>query len=142
MTEEDIELHMKTQHYCNYETDSTLLLTDFDYDYDDTPSWEPMSRSSESTVSNPSLFLRLLLRPCLYRHIIGIHPSHEVRVAATVDLLQNYNPETILEIYSTLGWEDYEEKLCYSQILSCGKYKPYSCSKLKALGIPNSCCVG
>lgn len=148
MSEEDVEVHMKSRHSYKYNVESKLLLTDFDYDFEEEESleWETLTRA-ENTPSNPSLFLRFLLRPCLYRHITSIHPSHPVRVAVTLDLLQSYDTGTIISIYESLGWEDFSIEETTSQVLDCEKrlrekqYKPYSCSKLRAFGIPNSCCV-
>jgi len=88
-------------------------------------------------------FLRRILRPCLYRHIIEPEPPHCVRVAATLDLLANgLTPEEIFDIYSKLGWRDWNPHITEYQIKSLIKLKPYSCRKLRRLGIPEVCCVG
>ena len=148
MTEADVIDHMKEKHSYTYKIDYSFapLLTDFEFDLDkkiEAKQWESIGCSSTIATSNPNLFLEQIIRPCLYRHIISIHPSHDVRVATTIDLLNfGYSPEEILDLYSTLGWEDFEEGLCLSQIKSCKKYEPYSCSKLRKYGIPEVCCVG
>ena len=146
MDETDIAQHMKKTHNYNYEIAyrGAPLLTDFEYDFYEEPDfdrWSPISTGA-ITTSNPNLFLKELLRPCLYRHITNIHPSHEVRVAATVDLYEaGYDSSQILSIYETLGWEDFDARESLKQIKSCKKYKSYSCSKLRTLGVPRICCV-
>lgn len=147
MTGTDVIRHMKQKHSYNYTIrfNKAPLLTDFEYDFQDEPDfkdWKPVTRK-KITTSNPCLFLEQILRPCLYRHITSIHPSHEARVSATIDLLElDYDPEEILDLYSTLGWEDFQPDLCLKQIKSCMKYTPYSCTKLRHFNIPEVCCVG
>lgn len=146
----DVVKHMKKTHSYDYDIQfrKAPYLTDFEYDFDEEPdyrSWTPiLGDKKEVITSNPSMFLQGLLRPCLYRHLTTIHPSHDVRTASTIDLLRaGYSPTEILSVYSTLGWEDFEEKYSLEQIESCQKYKQaYSCTKLRRLGIPIACCVG
>ncbi len=148
MTEFDIIEHMKKRHTYNYSINyrKAPLLTDFEYDFDEEPQfdrWSPIATKKSILTANPSRFLKGLLRPCLYRHMITIHPNHTVRVAATIDMLNHgYSPSEILSVYETLGWEDFEAELCLEQIKSCKQYtKPYSCTKLRKLGIPRVCCI-
>lgn len=147
MTETDITRHMKEPHTYDYEVNlnESPLLTDFEYDFEDVPDfkdWVPMSTSSTVVTSNPCGFLKEILRPCLYRHIVSIHPCHMIRTAVAIDLLEyDYSPEEITDVFSTLGWEDFNEKITLEQVRSCTKYKPYSCTKLRNNGIPNVCCV-
>jgi hypothetical protein len=148
MTEEDVIHHMKSTHTYDYHINfrKAPLLTDFEYDFEDDPSfssWTPISSGESILTTNPSLWLKGLLRPCLYRHMVSIHPNHVVRVASTIDLLKaGYTTFEILSVYATLGWEDFEENYSIEQIESCKKYKvPYSCSKLRKYKIPNVCCV-
>jgi hypothetical protein len=148
MTEEEIIHHMKSTHTYDYKIDfrKAPYLTDFDFNFDDDisfSSWTPISSNQTIITFNPSLWLKGLLRPCLYRHIVSIHPNHAVRVASTIDLLKaGYSPTEILSVYATLGWEDFEEKYSLEQIRSCEKYKvSYSCTKLRKYKIPNVCCV-
>ena len=103
----------------------------------------------EHIPSNPNLLLELILRPCLYKNIICVHPDNDVRVATTYDLiLAGYSHSSILSIYSTLGWEDFEDEYCLAQIkhsekdIKEKKYERYSCTKLRELKIPEVCCVG
>ena len=147
MTEEDIITHMKQPHTYNYKVNfnKAPLLTDFEYEFDDEcyTDWTPMATGKIVKTENPNLFLKGILRPCLYRHLTSIHPSHPVRVASTIDLLNaGFSPTEILSLYEKLGWEDFTPDYCLSQIESCMRFKkPYSCSKLRNMGIPRTCCV-
>lgn len=148
MTEEDIINHIKKPHTYEYEwTNNAPLLTDFEYDFDESVKFNDFKKiipDEEIVTSNPSLFLQGLLRPCLYNSISTIHPSHDARCAATIDLIKHgYSPDQITSIYSTLGWEDFEYTYCLSQVKSCTRYKPYSCKKIRSLGMVKiGCCIG
>ena len=72
-------------------------------------------------------------------------PPHHVRVAATVDLMwAGLTIEEIVRIYSKLNWIDWNPKTTEYQVRDVFKRKlrPYSCKKLRSLGIPKLCCVG
>jgi len=157
MTKADIIAHQKSMHHYDYKINfrKAPLLTSFEYDFEDTENgfmqWESLPKPEQSAIggSNPNIFLKLLLRPCLYRHITYIHPSNEVRVACTYDLVsKGYTVNQIVSLYSTLGWEDFLEQRtrqqvqhCYNDVVIKG-YKPYSCGKLRSLSIPLYCCEG
>lgn len=151
MSEEDVVEHIKTRHTYDYHIDfnKAPLLTDFEFDFNDFKAVKGNSLSfsdNEEVTIKPNFFLKGLLRPCLYRHMITDHPNHYVRVAATYDLLYaGYNSKEILSVYEKLGWEDFMPNYCFDQIESCrreveGGYKSYSCSKLRFYGIPKYCC--
>jgi len=76
-----------------------------------------------------------VLRPCLYLQIIQPNPSHFVRTAATIDLLQCFSPDEIVEIYKKLKWENFNEKITRYQVEYLMKkgLKPYSCRKLDSI---------
>jgi len=80
-------------------------------------------------------FLEGVLRPCLYRGIMQPHPLHDMRVAATIDLLISCSPHEILQIYSGLGWTDFNTDATMTQIKSCAKYERYECPTLKRKGM-------
>jgi len=80
-------------------------------------------------------FLEGVLRPCLYRGIMQPNPIHDVRVAATIDLLISCSPHEILQIYSDLGWVDFDSDETRKQIQTCMKYERYECPTLKRKGI-------
>lgn len=149
MKNSDLFQHIRHSHSYSYNTNTTCdpLLTDFEYDLGkfeaEITDWKPLVSLSKNIPSNPCKFLKGILRPCLYKNIILIHPTHDVRVSTTIDLLRfGYTPEFILSIYASLSWEDYEPSKCLTQIKSCQQYHPYSCSKLRDLKIPEVCCVG
>jgi len=156
MTEEDIVSHMKQPHSYDYDIEfrKAPLLTDFEYDFEHEPdygSWEPiLSGQKEQVATNPSAFLKGLLRPCIYNCINHIHPSHDARVAATYDLIiAGFEVNEITSFYSQLGWEDFEWSYTQDQVKYCEKqvkekgYKSYSCSKIRELGLVKiGCCIG
>lgn len=150
MTESDIIKHTKAKHHYTYPLDGHKLplLTDFPFDLDtylerNKKTIREVDDDSGLVTSNPSLFLKNILRPCVYKNLIIQHPAHIIRVIATIDLLNlGYPASTILSLYSTLGWEDFEEQTTSNYINWCTKYKPYSCTKLRSLGIPKACCIG
>ena len=147
MTETDILHHMKSIHNYKYDMDrsNAPLLTDFEYDlktnFNARETWETLT--NPITTSNPNLFLQNLLRPCIHKNLIVTHPSHLIRVIATIDLLNmGFSVDSIVDLYSTLGWEDFDEHITRKYVIWCKKYRPYSCTKLRQLGIPKQCCVG
>jgi DNA primase large subunit len=154
MTEMDIVKHMKSTHTYDYQIryNQAPLLSDFEYDFEEVEyeKWEHMSKASVIATSSPNLFLEQLLRPCIYNRINNIHPSHPARLAATLDLLAaDYSPDEICDLFSVLGWQDFETVETMKQIMSCVKgvkekgYKPYSCRKLREMGMPQiGCCSG
>lgn len=88
-----------------------------------------------SAVGGSSAFLSGLLRPCLYQAIIHPSPRHDVRVAVVIDLLRDWSTSEIADMLRGLGWIDWSESTTHSQIESCRKYKSYSCTKLRQLGL-------
>jgi len=91
--------------------------------------------SLSTTPSKGNGFLEGLLRPCLYRSIIDPHPKHVSRVATTIDLLQFWSPQEVLQMYSTLGWLDWDTEETRKQIASCVGLHPYHCPRLKQQGV-------
>jgi len=135
----------------------------FDYDFngEDLPSLEdfpeapegvkvvhPETRRRNEEIDDSGIdlkghaVLQNLLRPCLYRHMMRDNPPHDVRVASTIDLLDFFSPREILSMYKELRWIDFETSSTVDYIESCKGYIPYSCSKLRDMGIPRTCCVG
>lgn len=151
MDEVEVANYIKKPHFSDYVPNGTRpKLTDFPMEEeDDDFIYEAFKTESKSYspefLKRHNEFLANILRPCLYNRIITEHPSHAVRVATTVDLLKvaNLTVDQIVEIYSKLGWEDWDERITRQQIESCKKLKPYGCKKLRQLGIPTKgCCIG
>jgi len=86
-------------------------------------------------VSDIHKYLKYIIRPCLYKQIIKSHPSHTVRVATTIDLLQFLNPQQIHDIYARLKWNDFISSYTLYQIESCKGLESYGYKKLRRLGI-------
>lgn len=147
---EDIVLHAKSRHSYDYKLDNERLptLDMFPSDVDLKLKGQRDEEKERSTkgrrirTTDEGKFLEKLLRPCLYKRIIGKNPSHDVRVATTIDLLQFFSDREILNIYKGLGWKDWDSDTTEYQIQSCKGLIPYSCSKLIRKGIPDQCCVG
>ena len=124
-----------------YSLDDLPKLCGFELDYK--PKQSIIHEFKELDVKKASVpLLEEILRPCLYRHLTMPEPSHEVRVAATIDLLQVFSPRTIADFYVQLGWIDFDYDKTLYQIGTCKKYNQYSCKKLRQLKIPEVCCVG
>jgi len=83
---------------------------------------------------NVNYLLENMLSPCLYRGIMVSNPPHAIRVAATSELLMFLKPHQIADVYSKLGWVDYDFETTLSQIESCKKYRTFSCKKLRMIG--------
>lgn len=87
-------------------------------------------------------FFKPILRPCLYARIIRENPNHLTRLAAAVDLQQSMKDHSITKYFSKIGWYDFDPSYTYYQLEQAREknYLPYSCSKLREKGIPESCC--
>ena len=106
------------------------------------------TKNSITIPDNMTEFLKKVMRPCLYRHILSKNPNHNVRVAATIDFLHaGFSPEEIIKIYSKCGWSNFnegvtKEKINYlAQRVYNDDMSAYSCQKLRILKIPRVCCV-
>ena len=114
---------------------------------------EPLETCNTNTAmripDNMQEFLKKVMRPCLYRHIISKNPNHYVRVSATIDFLHaGFSPTEILTIYSKCGWSNFnsnitKEKITYlaQRVLKYNDLSPYSCQKLRVMKVPRMCCV-
>ena len=151
MTERTVAEHMKEPHVYDYNLDGDFPAL---HELEVLPDLEARlkCRNGDFAVHAPKMdlapknvlkFLKPLLRPCLYNRITQPEPRHAVRVAVTVDLLQaGLSKDTIFNIYKALGWRDWDPDITRYQIEHCEYLKPYSCAKLRRLGIPRECCVG
>ena len=133
---------------CYPKIESRLFLTDscFSFEFSDMKhiikEHKPFIKTKE--LSSTKL-IKPLLRPCVWNQISKIHPDHLTRVIATVDLFSlGFNEDEIVDYFSKLGWQDFDESVTRHYIGYCKRYKPYSCSKLRGLGIPKQCspCIG
>lgn len=126
--------------------DSYPLLTDFEYDLNKVRVLTPRSVVASSITipdGNTNKYLKAILRSCIYRAITHIHPTHTVRVIAVVDLhVLGIPDDQIVSLLSTLGWEDFNEQITRHFLSYCKKYKSYSCSKLKEIGVCDGSCFG
>ena len=149
MTSSDVAKNMKQQHTFDFDLRTNIKITQVQIIE---RLEERVGKTLRENMTNnlkinnngkPNTFLKHVLRPCLYRHIITTAPRHDVRVATTADLLNGgISEETIFSVYSKLAWSDFDPGITSVQITSCKHLKSYSCSKLRQLGIPEVCCVG
>lgn len=96
----------------------------------------PIFSDEEYISDDPYLqFIQKILRPCVFRAIVGPNPRNHVRVAATIDLRDlDFTESQILDIYNRIGWADWkEEKSEYyiDKVFAQNHYLRYSCSKLR-----------
>jgi len=81
--------------------------------------------------------IQRLLRPCIFKALMGPEPRHFIRLAATIDLRDlAFREIEIYDIYSRIGWLDFEDgSICEYQIGDIfGKrshYRRYSCKSLR-----------
>jgi len=142
MSTAELVEQMKSPHTYDYILDGeTPTLHDFPEPPIEITEWNPVESTTAIHPMKGNIFLKNLLRPCLYRHMMMNEPRHDVRVASTIDLLGFFTPQEIFEIYEVLGWKDWDPKLTWSQIESCKGFKPYGCKRLRNLGIPEVCCI-
>jgi len=121
--------------------------TDAFYDYMLIPqtTYSQITTIRETTIKDKDRerlyrYLSKILRPCILRHLFTEDPPHDIRTAATIDLMwAGFTVEDIVEIYRKIGWVDFNERITEYQvryIFRRGLY-PYSCRKLKQLGYCN-----
>ena len=86
-------------------------------------------------------YLKPLLPPCLFNEIIKPEPSHAIRVATTAFLLMFLEPKQIENIFSRLGWVDYNQRMTHYQVqnISQRAIRPFSCKKLSFLTASKYC---
>lgn len=144
MNEVDVAMHIKHPHHYDHDFRGKLPeLTDFPKPENfKVKMWAPIGNRIPIVPREGNIFLRNVLRPCLYRHMIGEEPRDDVRAAATVDLLQFFSPSEILIAYSQLGWRDWNPDKTRYRIEHLKGLRPYSCKRLRELGIPEVCCLG
>ena len=142
MSELDILLHVKQQHSYHYNLDEQPLdiqaLPEVEVDL---PREDP-TQNHINVQGKEQPFLKSVLRPCLYNNIIAKNPRHDIRTAATIELLEFLSESQVLNIYSQLGWFDFDSDLTRYHIHKCKTLEHYSCDRLKQLSIPRVCCVG
>ena len=142
MSTAELVNHMKSPHSYDYDLSGHYpTLDEFPEPPVEITRWEPQGGVTPIFPIKGNIFLKNLLRPCLYRNMMSDHPGHAARVASTVDLLDFFSPEEIYEMYRTLGWGDWDPEVTLMQIESCKGLKPYGCKKLRSLGVPEVCCV-
>lgn len=85
------------------------------------------------------LWLKDVLQlPCLYKRITTRNPAHPVRFNAAIMMFNvGMTPEDVVEVYSRLGWDDFDPKITRKfaeQIYDRG-YADMSCASLQSKGL-------
>lgn len=134
---------MKAPHTYDYTLEGKMpTLHDFPEPPIEITEWKPdIGNATPMHPLKGNIFLKNLLRPCLYRNIMVAEPRHAVRVAATADLLGFFTPGEIFEMYQSLGWSDWDPEETAKQIESCKPFT-WTCKKLREYSIPEVCCIG
>jgi len=148
MTKRDLLEHCMSKHTYTYPPlEKRLLLTDNFFDFD-LPQREVINLDSRKECLRvpKATNLKFLLRPCVFNAVNHIHPSYKLRSIATVDLYDiGFNEEQITQLFSELGWEDFNEETTRLKVnYYCSGYrngvKPTGCQKLRELGVPLNPC--
>ena len=154
MTWEEFFQWVKTTHYdMNYHLNPKIRVVDFettDAIYDYVLGYQQNYSKAyviKQTLRDKSLedrdrenlikYLSYLIRPCILEQLISDDPSHDIRTAATIDLMNlEFSIVDVVEIYKKLGWVDFDENYTRKQVEEIYKngLLPYSCKKLKLLG--------
>jgi len=93
-------------------------------------------------------FLEPITRRCIHTSMFTKNPNNHIRVAMTIDFLQNgMSPDTIMEIISRLDWNNYNENVTREKVQYISDrffnndINPYSCTKIHTiLQLPRSFC--
>jgi len=103
------------------------------------PTGKPITLNLPGRVipENIKTFLKNLIRPCIYQLVIGLpNPPHFARVELTTELYAlGYQVDEIVEIIRKLKWIDFDEKITRKYVEKYVNYIPYSCRRLKAMGV-------
>ena len=147
MSYEELFLHAKYQHEYDYEIIRQDKLSELEID-DSIHSFVCSNASKSKPIHTMSsvkrsidkvvdIFLSMILRPCIYNMLIIDEPPHDIRAAATIDLLQfGFSIDDIVEIFSKLGWVDWNEDKTRYQVKHIAEhgYERYSCRYFKNMG--------
>jgi len=107
-----------------------------------------VSYTTPDSIDDLKVFLEPLMRPCLHNHLFTDNPNNAVRVASTIDFLDiGLSPDHILNIFSRLGWTNYNEGITKEKVTYISdRYfnndiNSYSCTKIHTiLQLPRSYC--
>jgi hypothetical protein len=85
----------------------------------------PKTKTQVTSLLDPKdakEFLRRLLSPYRFEQITQPNPTHKARIVTTIELLDcGLLPEEILNIYSKLGWHDFNHNISASYINDIAK---------------------
>lgn len=98
---------------------------------------ESLNVSSNIVPENIKTFLKTLIRPCVFESITNNRePPHFCRAELVTELRSlGYKPESITKIIEKLRWADFDLNTTKKYVEKYQKYLPYSCRKLKSMGI-------
>lgn len=80
----------------------------------------------------------VLQLPCLYERITTRNPAHPIRFNCAIMMFNvGMKPEDVVEIYSRLGWDDFDESITrrFAQQIYERGYADMSCATLQSKGL-------
>jgi len=112
------------------------------YDPTDVRSVEPVDVGEQSydelTEQIEEWLKEVLQLPCMYERIVTRNPAHPVRFNVAIMLFNvGMTPEDVVEVYSRLGWHDYDPSITRQfakQIYESG-YADMSCASIQEKGL-------
>lgn len=104
---------------------------------------ENKAKQNNTVLKVGKSVIKLLFRPCIYRLLDMPNPPHLARVAATCELLERFDDEKIRDIFGTFGWMDWNPDYTLERIRAIRRagYNPFSCGKLRVLGMCDQSCM-
>jgi hypothetical protein len=64
-----------------------------------------------------------LCKPCVKYFMLSVKPPYYARLAATVELLECYKPDTIVDLYLQIGWSNFDLNKTIDQINKIAREK-------------------
>lgn len=95
----------------------------------------PSSTQGQGNVIKEITMLHLELKPCILKAVLNPHPRECERVASIAQLHWKFTTDEIVNLYSKLGWTDWDEGRTREKIADCSHLHRYSCSKLRQYNI-------
>lgn len=100
---------------------------------------EPVGVTNDEIDENLEAWVEDLLQlPCLYQRVKTSNPSHDVRLASAI-MMMNAGLEVsdVEEVFSRMGWADFDRSVTRKNLKSIKRrgYASFSCESLQAKGL-------
>lgn len=101
------------------------------------PTGKPITLEPVDSVPSNPKSLKYLIRPCIFVTITNVRePPHFARAELVTELnALGYSIDDIVEIIKNLNFADFDEKITRKYVEKYVKYIPYSCRRLKSMGV-------